>query len=71
MSDASLTEIPADTPTNITGWILSNNSLVMSASDINTLQKYPRITELDLSITTYTRCLQEPLTNSQTYRRSN
>ncbi len=49
MSDASLTEIPADTPTNITGWILSNNSLVMSASDINTLQKHPRITELDLS----------------------
>lgn len=49
MSNASLTEIPEDTPTNITGWILSNNSLVMSASDINTLQKYPRITVLDLS----------------------
>lgn len=49
MSNASLTEIPEDTPTNITEWILSNNSLVMSASDINTLQKYPRITVLDLS----------------------
>lgn len=49
MSNASLTEIPEDTPTNITEWILSNNSLVMSASDINTLQKYRRITVLDLS----------------------
>uniref|UniRef100_A0A8C1NEU1 Leucine-rich repeat-containing protein 19 n=1 Tax=Cyprinus carpio TaxID=7962 RepID=A0A8C1NEU1_CYPCA len=41
--------IPEDTPTNITGWILSNKSLVMSASDINTLQKYLRIKMLDLS----------------------
>ncbi|XP_016103741.1 leucine-rich repeat-containing protein 19-like [Sinocyclocheilus grahami] len=49
MSNASLIEIPEDTPTNITGWILSNNSLVMSASDTNTLQKYRRITVLDLS----------------------
>lgn len=49
MSNASLTKIPEDTPTNITGWILSNNSLVMTASDINTLQKYPSITVLDLS----------------------
>ncbi|XP_043094578.1 leucine-rich repeat-containing protein 19-like [Puntigrus tetrazona] len=49
MSNAALTEIPKDIPTNITRWILSNNSLVMTASDINTLQKYPRITELDLS----------------------
>uniref|UniRef100_A0A671QVU9 Leucine rich repeat containing 19 n=1 Tax=Sinocyclocheilus anshuiensis TaxID=1608454 RepID=A0A671QVU9_9TELE len=49
MSNASLTEIPEDTPTNITEWILSNNSLVMSASDINPLQKYRRITVLDLS----------------------
>uniref|UniRef100_A0A671M5X9 Leucine rich repeat containing 19 n=1 Tax=Sinocyclocheilus anshuiensis TaxID=1608454 RepID=A0A671M5X9_9TELE len=49
MGNSSLTEIPEDTPTNITRWILSNNSLVMSASDINTLQKYRRITVLDLS----------------------
>uniref|UniRef100_A0A8C1NG83 Uncharacterized protein n=1 Tax=Cyprinus carpio TaxID=7962 RepID=A0A8C1NG83_CYPCA len=49
MSNTSLTEIPEDTPTNITGWILSNKSLVMSASDINTLQKYLRIKMLDLS----------------------
>lgn len=49
MSNASLTEIPEDTPTDITGWILSNNSLVMSTSDINTLQKHPMITVLDLS----------------------
>lgn len=49
MSNTSLTEIPEDTPTNITRWILSNNSLVMSAADINTLQKHLRITMLDLS----------------------
>ncbi|XP_018948002.2 leucine-rich repeat-containing protein 19-like [Cyprinus carpio] len=49
MSNTSLTEIPNDTPTNITGWILSNNSLVMSTSDIYTLQKYRRIKMLDLS----------------------
>uniref|UniRef100_A0A8C1VLB2 Uncharacterized protein n=1 Tax=Cyprinus carpio TaxID=7962 RepID=A0A8C1VLB2_CYPCA len=49
MSNTSLTEIPNDTPTNITGWILSNNSLVMSTSDIYNLQKYRRIKMLDLS----------------------
>ncbi|XP_073697061.1 leucine-rich repeat-containing protein 19-like isoform X2 [Garra rufa] len=49
MNNASLTNIPEVKPTNITEWILSRNLLTMTASDIKTLQKYPRIQVLDLS----------------------
>ncbi|XP_067295909.1 leucine-rich repeat-containing protein 19-like [Pseudorasbora parva] len=49
MNNASLSSIPAGKPANLTQLILSHNSVAMSASDIKTLQEYPRIRELDLS----------------------
>lgn len=49
MNNTSLTNIPSNQTTELTEFLLSHNSIVMSISDIKVLEKYPRLRVLDLS----------------------
>lgn len=48
-SNKSLKNIPATYNVNITSLILHNNSIVMNSSDTEALNKYSKLTKLDLS----------------------
>lgn len=49
MNNASLTKIPINPSSELTELLLSNNSIVMSISDVKALERYTRLKVLDIS----------------------